>query len=74
MTLNEEIENVRDYCYLLKARYGDWITVIFDIQHGIEYIAMPALIFQPLVENAFIHGLGDSEDGGEIKITIADGR
>lgn len=70
VTLMEELENVKSYTYLLKARYKDWIKVIFNIQLNIPKLTMPALIFQPLIENAFIHGIGDLEREGIISITV----
>jgi len=70
-TIKEELENVRSYIYLLKARYGDWIQVLFDIDQDVNNIEMPALVFQPLIENACVHGIGDSRSGVGITLRIS---
>lgn len=68
VTLNEEIDNIKAYAMLLKVRFGDFINFEFDIDPTIGKIDMPPLILQPLVENACIHGIGDLEEGGNIRI------
>jgi two-component system, sensor histidine kinase YesM len=75
VTLKEEIENVRAYAYLLKARYGDWIQVSFFVDPNVPNIKMPSLVLQPLVENAFVHGIGSiSDNNGEIRIHVINSR
>lgn len=71
VTLGEELDNVKDYYELLRVRFGDLIVFEFDI--AIEDLdhPMPPLILQPIVENAYIHGLSKKEDGGHIKIRVA---
>lgn len=70
VTLDDEISNVKDYYELLRVRFGDLITFQFNLDiDSLEYI-MPPLILQPLVENAYIHGLSKKEEGGIIKINV----
>ncbi|PKM93859.1 MAG: ATPase [Firmicutes bacterium HGW-Firmicutes-1] len=69
VTLGEEIDNIKAYAMLLKVRFGEFLKFEFDIEDGINEINMPPLILQPLVENACIHGIGDLEEGGVIRIT-----
>lgn len=68
-TLSEELENIRDYYQLLKARFGERIKFKFVIDPETLNMAVPPLILQPLVENAYIHGLSDLEIGGTITVT-----
>ncbi|GKX30294.1 hypothetical protein SH1V18_27740 [Vallitalea longa] len=68
VTLKEEIENIKSYSELLKVRFGDFIDFEFSIDNDISGLFMPPLILQPLVENACIHGVGDLEDGGKVRI------
>lgn len=70
VTLMEELNNLYTYIYILEVRFGDLIKFTFDISDDISEIAnellMPAMIIQPLIENACIHGIGDMETGGEV--------
>lgn len=68
-SLSEEINNINDYHDLLKARFGDRIQFSFYIDPQTLSIKVPPLILQPLVENAYIHGLSSLEQGGLISIT-----
>jgi len=67
--LGEEVENIEDYYNLLKVRFSDRIQFEFHIDPETLDIEVPPLILQPLVENAYIHGLSGLEEGGVITIT-----
>ncbi|AEM77786.1 sensor histidine kinase [Thermoanaerobacter wiegelii] len=70
VTLQDEINNVKTYMYILKTRFGDRVDFKVDVDEGVLDIEMPCTIIQPVVENAFIHGLEDTEKGGFIKLTV----
>ena len=55
-TLAEEIENVRNYLMLAKARYEDDLQYTIDVPEDLNGITVPKLTLQPLVENALTHG------------------
>ena len=55
-TLTEEIENVRNYLMLAKARYEDDLEYVIDVPESLNEITVPKLTLQPLVENALTHG------------------
>ncbi len=55
-TLAEEIENVRNYLMLAKARYEDDLEYVIDVPENLNEITVPKLTLQPLVENALTHG------------------
>lgn len=71
-TLEEEIENASAYLSLLKTRFGDLIhyevRLMTDPIH-LKYL-IPRMSLQPLVENAYIHGISDLEQGGSITIEL----
>ena len=69
-TLEEEINNIKDYYELLKVRFGQRIQFAFHIDTEVTDVKVPQLILQPLVENAYIHGLSGLEEGGKISIDI----
>lgn len=55
-TMEEEIENVRNYLLLAKARYEDNLEFTIDVPSNLHKIQLPKLTLQPLVENALTHG------------------
>ena len=70
VTIRDEVDNIRDYYELLKVRFGDLITFQFNIDESALDYLIPPLILQPIVENAYIHGLSKIEEGGMIKVQI----
>jgi two-component system, sensor histidine kinase YesM len=70
-TLREEIDNVVAYMYLLKTRFSDRIQFFLEIDetdYKLLNFVMPRMILQPIVENAYIHGIGEIEEGGTIRL------
>jgi len=67
-TLREEVVNINSYIYVLKARFADRIEFVQGVDESILDITMPCMILQPLVENAFIHGISEMENGGRITL------
>lgn len=67
-TIGEEIENVENYFYIQKTRFGERIQFELDIDPQLLDIEIPNLSLQPLIENAFIHGIEQMEDGGLIRV------
>jgi len=65
-TIVDEIKGLVYYTRLLSVRFGDTYEVKIEVAPELEKIQFPPLIFQPLVENAIIHGLEHSEGGGKI--------
>jgi sensor histidine kinase YesM len=65
-TISDEIMGLDYYARLLAVRFGDTYAVKKDISPELVNLQFPPLIFQPLVENAIIHGLEHREGGGTI--------
>ena len=63
-----ELEHVREYIFLQKLRFGDDLTVNYDIKY--TDFRIPTLTLQPLVENAIIHGVRKNEGGNGI-VTVS---
>ena len=72
VSLFEEIETCKLYTQLEKMRFGDKIKFVFNIDEAIDLkdIKVPALILQPLIENAIWHGLVPKETGGTITFSV----
>lgn len=64
--LEQEIEFINAYAALEQARFGDRLRVKYQIEAS--NVLVPPLILQPLVENAFIHGLREKEEGGTVVV------
>ncbi|KEH97347.1 sensor histidine kinase [Clostridium massiliodielmoense] len=64
-----ELEQVKAYVSIEKARFGQKLQVIYNIQDNID-IKMPNLIIQPIVENSIKHGILKSGRKGLVKIDI----
>lgn len=69
ITLLEEMDYVNNYLSIQKARFGEKIRVITDIEPELLNLPLPCLTLQPLVENACNHGVEYCEEGGLISIT-----
>lgn len=75
-TLGAELDMAQTYLELMQIRMLDRLN--FSIEAGPEARAahLPALLLQPLVENAILHGLEPKPEGGRVSIraTLNDGR
>ena len=54
--INDELNNVKSYFNIQSIRYSK-VNYTIDYDDSIKDIVVPKLIIQPLVENAYIHGL-----------------
>lgn len=63
ISVDEEIENLKNYIIIIQTRYGDAIQVSFDIHPKCLDYVIPKLILQPFVENAFFHAFNLSQKG-----------
>lgn len=71
--LKEEMNTVRDYLYIQEQRFGDKISVVYQVEEGSEVCQVPNFILQPLIENAIIHGLEPKMGKGRLLIRIRTG-
>ena len=67
--VREEIEFVRRYLEIEEARFRDRLQVRIHVDAATEEIKVPALILQPLVENAIKHGLAPKIEGGILSVS-----
>ncbi|CAM3239681.1 histidine kinase [Paenibacillus lupini] len=69
--IEDEIAHARNYSVLQLARFSDRISVEFsDVPDDIRGVEVPRLILQPLVENAFLHGLEDKLEDGLFRVSV----
>ncbi|WP_020619330.1 sensor histidine kinase [Paenibacillus daejeonensis] len=70
--LEQEVAFCRSYAAIQSIRFGDHIVIQFgDIPEPLRRLTVPKLFLQPLIENAYHHGLEDRADKGLIDITFS---
>jgi len=69
VSVEEEMELVKAYLYIEKMRFGDRLSIKYDIDESIQ-LMIPALSIQPLVENAVFHGISKKQEGGTIEVSV----
>lgn len=57
VTLEQEIEYIQSYVYILNLRNDYEIKLEFNIPEHLLKMKIPKMILQPFVENSFIHGI-----------------
>ncbi|GGJ95635.1 hypothetical protein GCM10007063_17650 [Lentibacillus kapialis] len=70
VSLKDEVRVVQDYFHIQHVRFSERVTFQLDIDENCLDIEVPQLTLQPLVENAFIHGIEEKEEGGTISLAI----
>jgi len=66
--LHEELDFVMRYLEIERIRFEERLRVTIDVERDAESVLVPALILQPLVENAIHHGISKRSGGGAIAI------
>ena len=69
VTIGEELDLIEAYLDIERARFEDRLRVRIDVPWELRRIRIPALVIQPLVENAIKHGISESLAGGEVRIS-----
>jgi signal transduction histidine kinase len=69
ITIGEELSLIEAYLDIERARFEDRLRVRIDVPWEIRELRIPALILQPLVENAIKHGISECLTGGEVHIS-----
>lgn len=67
--LSREIALVRQYLEIEQVRFGSRLLVGSTISANAGEVTVPALLLQPLVENAVRHGIATMLEGGVVQIT-----
>jgi two-component system LytT family sensor kinase len=82
-TLADELHSIDQYLALVRARFGERLSVTLQIAPEVLPVSLPYLCLQPLVENAVKHGLegavtrsritiGARDAGAEAEVVIED--
>ena len=67
--LENELAFVEKYAEVQETRFGPRLHVTFDVGADVLDAKVPPLILQPIVENAFRHGVGPRAGAGSILVS-----
>ncbi len=70
ITVAEEIEIIESYLRVEQARFAERLQYNITVDENVRECMLPALIIEPLVENAVKHGVSKSEKGGEVSLYV----
>lgn len=68
--LEQELEALQDYIHIQQTRFDGRITYSRQILVDPTQVSIPSFTLQPIVENAFLHGLARREENGRILLRI----
>jgi len=69
VALGDELQFVQRYLEIQQTRFSDKLRVEQDIEPAAMDCLVPALLLQPLVENAIRHGIEPDENAGVVRLT-----
>ena len=67
--LQTEFDRLRDYFELMAVRMGSRLRYVLEMPPELANAPVPALLLQPLVENAVKHGVEPSASGADIHVS-----
>jgi hypothetical protein len=70
-TLRRELELIECYLEIEGERFEERLQTSIDVPASLADVPIPALLVQPLVENAVKHGIAKSRSGGRISVRAA---
>ncbi|WP_303318565.1 histidine kinase [Flavivirga abyssicola] len=68
--LQEELEILKKYIHIKKARFSDQLNIHLNIEEGLENVLVPNMLLQPIVENSTKHGYDKEHLSLDITINI----
>ncbi len=68
--LKEELDLVHTYLSIEQMRFGDKMIFKEDVDPSLLTKPFPAMLLQPLLENAVKHGIANTRTGGTISLSI----
>ena len=70
ITLQEELQNLQLYLDIEKVRFGHRLSTNIHVDESSKNLKLPALLLQPIVENAIKFGLYDTTGDTVIQISV----
>lgn len=74
VTLEAEVDHAKAYAVIQSIRFSNRISVRWEeLAEEDKPMEVPILFLQPLIENAYTHGMEDKEAGGRIEVRMLSG-
>ncbi|MFC5651070.1 sensor histidine kinase [Paenibacillus solisilvae] len=70
ITFREEQDYLKSYFHIQENRYATRFDMAVDVEEELLDFYLPKLLIQPLIENAFYHGLELKQGKGKLAVTI----
>lgn len=70
ISLDDELQLIEQYLSIEKVRYQERLTIHLNIQPEARTVRVPNLVLQPIVENAFKHGISQSMQAAKLIVDI----
>ncbi|HEU4878022.1 MAG TPA: histidine kinase [Gemmatimonadaceae bacterium] len=70
VTVERELTLLRHYIEIQRVRFGEKLSVRFEVDDSLAPAIVPSLLLQPLVENSIRHGIGPRVSGGTIIVRV----
>jgi hypothetical protein len=67
--VSQELALAETYLAIEQVRFGERLRRRFEVTDSADTLLVPALVLQPLVENAVHHGVAHLLEGGEIRVS-----
>ncbi len=71
ISLETELTYIKTYLEIEHIRFQDRLELNFKFDENVIQASIPALLLQPIVENAIKHGVSKNPSGGMINLTTA---
>jgi two-component system LytT family sensor kinase len=68
ITLKNEVNALNLYLEIEKTRFGDRLSLDFNIEQEANLATVPSLLLQPIIENSMKHAIAQNESGGTISL------
>lgn len=68
VALGDEWQWTGSYLDVERARLGDRLQVVTDVNDDLLPLRVPPMVLQPLVENAIVHGIAPNPEGGRLSV------
>jgi sensor histidine kinase YesM len=68
VTFKEELQAMQSYLEISQLRFGERMALEIAIESNTELVLIPAMLLQPLLENAVKYGIEPSDKAGKITL------
>lgn len=69
-SLKAEIEHLNNYMLIQKQRFSSKLSYSLEVDESVMATPIPKLTLQPIVENAFFHGLDNKSGNWELSVSV----